>query len=254
MSQQAATGFVSPSVTALPENIVALTSTRVGGVSRAPFDTMNLGLHVGDEEQAVQENRKRLAERISLPDTPLWLNQTHSSHVENVSTRCVNDINADGSFTNEPGKVLGVLTADCLPIVIAASDGSQLAVVHAGWRGLASGIVGNALTLFSEAMSLQAWLGPAIGASRFEVGEDVREAFCDIYAGNRVHFASTAVAGKYMADLYALARVELRRHGCESVAGGEYCTYTQSDMFHSYRRDGVRSGRMATLAWMRESL
>ncbi len=244
---------VIPATACLPDNIVAFTTTRLGGVSAPPFDSMNLGLHVDDDKTAVLENRSRLAINLSLPDSPLWLNQTHSTKVERVLAGDIATRDADGAFTCEPGQVLAVLTADCLPVVISSANGRKLAVLHAGWRGLANGIVSNAMSLFGSDNELQAWLGPAIGATRFEVGADVRDAFSSIHTDNHQHFTGTANPGKYMADLYALARAELARHGCVQVSGGDHCTYNQPEMFHSYRRDGARTGRMATVAWIRES-
>lgn len=245
------TNCVTPAATCLPDNIAAFTTTRLGGVSHPPFYSMNLGLHVGDEPVAVLENRSRLASNFFLPDKPVWLNQTHSTHVMSVGSEDVATCEADGTFTCVTEKVLAVLTADCLPIVIASADGKKLAVLHAGWRGLANGIVSNAIKLFGSDVRLYAWLGPAIGATVFEVGDDVRDAFLRIHEDNHEHFANTAKPGKYMADLYALARAELVRYGCDNISGGDYCTYTQPEMFHSFRRDGVRTGRMATLAWIR---
>lgn len=247
-----ATHCVTPVATHLPDTIAAFTTTRLGGVSSPPFNTMNLGLHVGDEQTAVLENRNRLATQFALPSEPVWLNQTHSTQVKNVGANGVATFEADGSFTCKAGKVLAVLTADCLPIVLASASGKKLSVLHAGWRGLANGIVSNAISLFGSEVQLHAWLGPAIGASVFEVGDDVRDAFLRIHEDNQEYFASTATSGKYLADLYALARAELSRNGCHNVSGGDYCTYTQPEMFHSFRRDGVRTGRMATLAWIRE--
>ena len=239
---------VSPSWKVSP-SVRVLTTTRVGGVSKAPFNSMNLGLHVGDEHAHVLENRRLLASHFSLPSEPVWLNQTHSAKVLEVHEDSLADNHVDGAFTRKKQLVLAVLTADCLPVVISDVKGHQLAVVHAGWRGLAGGIVSEALSNFTQGTSLHAWLGPAIGPSKFEVGEDVRTAFIECSQANEEFFTAGNAPGEYWADLYALAAAELRSAGC-TVTGGEYCTYTQKSLFHSHRRDGVASGRMVTLAWM----
>ena len=231
----------------LPVNVTALTSTRAGGISQPPYDALNLGLHVGDEAHAVEENRRRLQQSFALPAEPVWLNQTHSNVVVNVDQST--DTAADGAYTCTPQTVLAVLTADCLPVVICDLEGQQLAVVHAGWRGLAKGIVANAVAHFRPGSQLQAWLGPAIGPGRFEVGEDVLEAFVSRAADNEKCFIKGDAKGKYLADLYKLAAAELASVGCSQVIGGNYCTYEQNTLFHSFRRDGT-SGRMATVAWV----
>ncbi len=232
----------------VPANVTAFTSTRLGGVSEPPFDALNLGLHVGDKPDAVKENRQRLQHSFALPAEPVWLNQTHSTVVLDADRSA--DTAADGSYTCTPQTVLAVLTADCLPVVICDKKGEQLAVVHAGWRGLANGILATAVARFQPASQLQAWLGPAIGPSRFEVGEDVLEAFVSRAADNEKCFVKGEAKGKYLADLYALATSELAMAGCSDVSGGNYCTHVNDTLFHSHRRDGVSSGRMATVAWI----
>ena len=240
-----------------PANVTAFTTTRLGGISKPPFDTMNLGLHVGDDEESVVENRRRLQQSVGLPSQPNWLNQTHSTDICAIKQEPVGAINGDGSYTELTHTVLAVLTADCLPIVISDSKGTKLAVVHAGWRGMANGIIENAMKYFSTDGDNHAWLGPAIGAQRFEVGEDVLDAFTQHEKDHAEFFKPVNEPenkpGKYMADLYAIARAELMRTGCASVSGGEHCTYTENDLFHSHRRDGTKSGRMATVAWLSPS-
>lgn len=234
------------------DNVTAFATTRQGGVSKAPFNTLNLGLHVGDDEQAVIENRRRLEQSLALPSSPHWLNQTHGTAISSIVPQEKYSIDADGSYTCQPDSVLAVLTADCLPVVISNVQGTQIAVVHAGWRGLANGVISNAMQRFTAASEneIHAWLGPGIGAEKFEVGEDVLREFTKRHDADAVHFKALETAGKYLADLYALARSELLRNGCASVAGGEYCTYSQPELFHSHRRDGKGSGRMATVAWI----
>ena len=240
-----------------PANVTAFTTTRLGGVSQPPFDAMNLGLHVGDDEQSVVENRRRLQQSLGLPSQPHWLAQTHSTDICAIRHEYNGAINGDGSYTQCMDTVLAVLTADCLPIVISDSKGTQLAVVHAGWRGMANGIIENAMNHFSTSDDKHAWLGPAIGAERFEVGDDVLDAFMQNHKSHAEFFNPVNKPinkpGKYMADLYAIARAELKRSGCSSVSGGEHCTYTESGLFHSHRRDGTKSGRMATVAWLSPS-
>ncbi len=250
--------------------VTAFSTTRLGGVSQAPYDALNLGLHVGDDAACVSENRRQLQEYSELPGTPHWLNQTHSAYVqridarENLASNIDRDLkvseqagsvghsipSADGAWTDLPDTVLAVLTADCLPVVISDRQGTAVAAVHAGWRGLAAGILDNALAHFDEQSNLHAWLGPAIGPDAFEVGEDVRQAFTERRSSHANAFKQGLAPGKYWCDLYALARAELLQSRSITVTGGDYCTHRQSRWFHSHRRDGVRSGRMATVVWV----
>jgi YfiH family protein len=251
---------------AVSSRVTAFTTTRLGGVSQVPYDSLNLGLHVNDERAAVEENRRRLQDSFALPSSPCWLNQTHSPDVINLpgegadpqlgidgSVRHASSDathSADGAWTDTVDTVLAVLTADCLPVVIADTEGSNVAVIHAGWRGLAAGILDNALAAFDPHAELHAWMGPAIGPSVFEVGEDVR---CEFVERNALHhelFSPRSTKGKYLADIYGLARAELNASRSITVTGGDYCTYSKANWFHSYRRDGVKTGRMATVAWI----
>ena len=237
----------------VPAKVKAFTTTRQGGVSQPPFDSMNLGLHVGDDKASVNENRRLLQHTLGLPSQPHWLKQTHSIDICDLKQPGHDAQIGDGAYTQLAGTVLAVLTADCLPVVISDSSGTQLAVVHAGWRGLANGIISSVMTRFNTSDGIHAWLGPAIGAKRFEVGEDVLDAFTRHRKGNADYFAPLNKPGKYLADLYALARSELMRLGCASVSGGEHCTYIEEKLFYSHRRDGADSGRMATIAWISPS-
>jgi len=232
-------------------NVRALSTTRLGGVSLPPYDSMNLGLHVGDEDAHVQQNRDTLQSLLQLPAQPCWLKQTHSNKVSEVQKNGFS-MEADGAYTQLANSVLVVLTADCLPVVISDTHGTCLAVVHAGWRGLAAGIIENALRKFKGKSGIHAWLGPAIGPSAFEVGEEVRARFTKQRPTDSRFFAPGNTDNKYWADLYGLATRRLCSAGCEYVSGGEYCTYTDAHRFHSYRRDGVSTGRMATLVWRNE--
>lgn len=238
-----------------PSHVVALCTTRAGGVSAAPYDALNLGLHVGDDANDVRENRARLVARLGLPSAPFWLAQVHGTRVVRVDAAGPErDGEADGAWTDVAGRVVAVLTADCLPVVVTDAAGTRVAVAHAGWRGLAGGVLDAALAPFSAGAELHVWLGPAIGPRAFEVGADVREAFIERDPAHEAAFVPRDTPGKYSADLYALARRELERGrptGAVHVSGGDRCTVTEAERFHSHRRDGARSGRMATLAWLR---
>ena len=238
---------------AVSSRVTVFSTTRLGGVSEAPYDSLNLGSHVNDDPVAVEENRRRLCDSFALPSSPCWLNQTHSSEVIKLpDTEFASGVSrsADGVWTDSVDTVLAVLTADCLPVVISDTEGSNVAVIHAGWRGLAAGILNNALAVFDPQAELHAWMGPAIGPSSFEVGEDVLEAFVNRNALHHSLFSPRASKGKYLADIYGLARAELTASRRVTVTGGDYCTYSQESWFHSHRRDGVKTGRMATVAWI----
>ena len=265
---------------AAPAHVRAFCTTRAGGVSAPPYDTLNVGLHVGDDADAVAENRRRVAAALGLPAAPLWLVQVHGAVVVRAGAPATDAPSgtgaasgtdgtggadgageatdgaapeADGAWTDAPGRVLAVMTADCLPVVATDATGSRVAVAHAGWRGLAGGVLEAALAPFDAATPLHVWLGPAIGPRAFEVGAEVREAFVRRDAAHEAAFAPGARAGKYLADLYALARGEIARarpDGDVRTSGGERCTLTERAAFHSHRRDGARSGRMATYAWL----
>ncbi len=227
-----------------PLGIRAASSLRGGGTSAGPYVSLNLGAHVGDDPDRVAENRRRLAAALSLPSEPIWLNQVHGTRA--IRADLAEDRTADAAYTREPGVVCAVLTADCLPVLLCSRDGMAVAAVHAGWKGLASGVI-EAAAAALEARDLLAWLGPAIGPEAFEVGAEVREAF--VRKGSE--FAKgfrKAGAGKFLADIYGLARIALERFGIFEIHGGGWCTYGQTDDFFSYRRDRV-TGRMATLIW-----
>jgi hypothetical protein len=233
-----------------------LATTRLGGVSAAPYDSLNLGAHVGDEPQAVAANRARVA--ALLPREPLWLDQVHGTEVFDadaaVSAELIAPPRADAAVTREPGRVLAVMTADCLPVVIAA-DG-VLAVAHAGWRGLAAGVLENAVAAMrvNRGAELRAWIGPAIGQSAFEVGDEVRAAFAERHAlpeGIFVLNGASDAQGrpKWQADLAGLAALRLRASGVQTIVQSGICTVEENDCFYSYRKEG-RTGRSATIAWL----
>ena len=224
-------------------------TTRAGGVSQPPWDSQNLGDHVGDIAENVTENRRRL--QGALPVNSInWLRQVHGTHtVKAVDDRVPR---ADAQWTTDAGRALAVLTADCLPVVFIARDAGCVGIAHAGWRGLAAGVLESLITSMPAAPTLlTAWLGPAISQPAYEVGPAVRDAFQHVL-GERSEacFApSTLQEGHWMADLYALARLHLTRAGVSEIQGGERCTHREVDQFFSYRRDGNPTGRMATLIW-----
>ncbi len=227
----------------------ARVTTRSGGVSADPYGTLNLALHVGDSPEAVLENRHRL--QMALPNRRFsWLKQIHGTAVVQGSDSDVPE--ADAQWTTEPSLVLAVLTADCLPVVLAAQDGSCVALAHAGWRGLAEGVLEALLQrLPVRTEEVIAWLGPAISAQAYEVGPEVREAFLTQmgWRCEQSFQVSNRTEGHWMADLYSLARHRLERAGVGVVLGGDWCTFSQPGNFFSHRRDGPATGRMATLVW-----
>lgn len=230
----------------VPQHIKAFTTTRENGVSQAPYDFNNLGAHVGDNVEHVMLNRARLNHQ--LPSPPLWLNQCHTTEVVEHSLASAGSITADASYSHESEQVCCVMTADCLPVLITNKLGTQVAAVHAGWRGLCDGIIENTLSTFSGSNDeLVVWLGPAIGPNAFEVGSDVMEQFVAVNSDDQCCF--TVRDDRYLADIYQLARNRLRRAGVCDITGGDYCTVTQSSLFFSYRRDG-QTGRMASLIWI----
>lgn len=232
----------------VPARVRAVSTTRKGGVSRGPWRSLNLADHVGDDPSDVAQNRHRLAAELSLPSEPAWLKQVHGCTVVRPGAA---DCEADACITGETGRVCVVMTADCLPVLFTDRHGSRVAVAHAGWRGLAAGVVENALGGFDcEPADVRVWLGPAIGPEAFEVGDEVRQAFVDRDAASAAAFRPVS-SGHWLADLYALARRRLACRGVDAVWGGGLCTYNDADRFYSFRRDGV-TGRMASLIWLED--
>jgi YfiH family protein len=231
-----------------PANVHAAVTTRAGGVSRAPYGSFNLAAHVGDDPAAVHANRAQLRSALQLPSEPVWLRQVHGVTVVDVARRGT-EPEADGSFAMAPGMVCAVLTADCLPVLLCDRDGTKVASLHAGWRGLAAGIIEQGVeALQTSGHSLLAWLGPAIGPQAFEVGPEVHETFVRHDALAKDAFRA-GHGDRYLADIYLLARQRLARLGVEAIYGGGFCTATDDARFYSYRRDGA-CGRMATLIWL----
>lgn len=234
-----------------PSHVRAVATTRRGGASLAPFDSFNLAMHVGDGPAAVAANRRALVEALSLPREPAWLEQVHGTTVVDAGTVGA-PVPADASVAFGPETVCVAQTADCLPVIFCSRSGDRVGAAHAGWRGLVDGVLEATIAaLACDPSELMAWLGPAIGPQAFEVGEEVREAFLARDSGSAHCFAANT-RGRWMADLYALARRRLAAAGVNAVFGGGLCTYTDADRFFSYRRD-TRTGRMATLIWISRS-
>ena len=232
-----------------PASVRTWQTTRAGGISSGAWSSLNLGTHVGDSPEAVAENRRRLRETLRLPAEPVWLEQVHGARVLRPDRGESGP--ADAAVTFEVGTVLVVMTADCLPVLLAASDGSRIGVAHGGWRGLAAGVLEAAVdALECDPSQILAWLGPAIGQSAFEVGDEVRAAFVARDPALERAFAPNA-RGRWQADLYALARAALRQAGVADIFGGGECTLGESQQYFSHRREAP-CGRMASLIW-RES-
>ncbi len=233
-----------------PAHVKALTTTRNGGFSLGPYASFNLGNHVGDDPEHVHQNRALLTEALKLPSDPLWLTQVHGARVVDAFDVGASE-EADGCVTGTPGIVCAALTADCLPVFLCDRRSTRIALLHAGWRGLAAGIIEEGLRQMKvPTANLLAWLGPAIGPSAYEVGDDLRHAFVGSDPDAAQSF--TPVPGRpdhWLADLADLARRRLRSQGVQSIYGGLRCTFQERDLFFSHRRDGA-SGRMASLIWV----
>ena len=229
-----------------PVNVKALQTTRRGGISGAPYDSLNLGDHVDDASLAVAHNRILL--NTLLPSEPVWLEQVHGTKVVNADmTDCLPQ--ADACIARHRAAVCVVMTADCLPILFCDTRGSVVGAAHAGWKGLAAGVIESTVRAMDVApQDLMAWLGPAISQQAFEVGKEVRALFVDADPQTAAAFIP-GQQGKWLADIYRLARLRLNALGTTQIYGGSYCTYRESEKFFSYRRDGV-TGRMGTFIWL----
>jgi hypothetical protein len=227
----------------------AAQTLRFGGVSRGAFASLNVASHVGDDPDAVAENRARLRHTLGLPSEPLWLTQMHGTDVADTDTDSDASRTADAVVMRRAGKVCVIQTADCLPVLVAHQDGTCVAAAHAGWRGLSAGVLEATVHALGEPTDrLIAWLGPAIGPDTFEVGDEVRAAFLAHDTRAASAFVGNA-RGRWQADLYLLARQRLLAMGLAEIYGGGLCTAADSRRFFSHRRDGA-SGRMATLIWL----
>jgi len=230
------------------DKVVAGTTLRTGGVSQGEFDSLNLAAHVGDDPALVDENRRRLRNECALPSEPAWLKQVHGTEVI-VAPPASARMEADAIVTRDPGLVCGILTADCLPVVLASEDGTEIAAAHAGWRGLCAGILeATVATMNARPGQILAWFGPAISQPAFEVGSEVRQRFLDQGRAAADYFSEND-NGRWQADLYGLAASRLRGCGVARVFGGGLCTHTDQGRFFSYRREGC-CGRMATFIYM----
>ncbi|AUX94520.1 purine nucleoside phosphorylase YfiH [Mixta gaviniae] len=231
-----------------PASVRACSTTRAGGVSAAPWDSLNLGDHVGDRPEDVLANRTRLQKMAALPAMPYWLEQVHGTDVVRLDGQPTAMRRADAVWSNQPGAVCAVMTADCLPVLFCSFDGKEIAAAHAGWRGLCAGVLENTLRQFSApAEAIHVWLGPAIGPDAFEVGPEVRDAF--MAHDPAAQHAFRASGAKFYADLWLLARQRLTTQGVTSISGGGRCTWQESAQFFSWRRSGT-TGRMASLIWL----
>lgn len=230
----------------VPPGVRALITTRAGGASRGAYASLNLGEHVGDDVRAVAHNRAVL-QRL-LPAEPVWLRQVHGARVVDAAPDSRGE-QADGSIARAQGQVCAVLTADCLPVLLADVRGTVVGIAHAGWRGLAAGVIENTVNAMGIAPAgVVAYLGPAIGPGAYEVREEVLQTF--VTGDARAGQGFTPIGGgKFLADLYLLAKQRLEKLGCASIHGGGYCTFSDAGRFYSYRRDGP-TGRMASLVWM----
>ncbi len=239
--------FITPDWPA-PKAIKALCTTRLGGVSLVPYDALNLATHVGDDPNTVSTNRDILTEQALLPEAPRWLNQTHGTNVIN-SRDWQLDCDADASYSSNSNHVCTVMTADCLPVLICDKQASFVAAVHAGWRGLADGIIEKTISYYcANPSDLMIWLGPAIGPNQFEVGTDVYTIFTNQSPNAKSAFVQTD-STHYLADIYQLARLRIQQSGINAIYGGDKCTVSDATHFFSYRRDGI-CGRMASMIWI----
>tara|TARA_B110000858_G_scaffold198512_1_gene265966 strand:+ start:2727 stop:3488 length:762 start_codon:yes stop_codon:yes gene_type:complete len=240
---------------AVSPSVVAFSTTRQGGVSEPPFASFNLATHVGDDSNRVASNRALLKELLPQQVELQWLEQVHGNDVA-VVDRAGPALTADAMLTTRPNLVCCVQAADCLPLLVAAVDGSEIAAIHAGWKGLASGVIENTVSCMSTPTSnLAVWLGPAIGPCHFEVGDEVRGSFLaaagssSLVPAMEACFVSSTNMGKFMADIYAIARLKLSALGIDKISGGDYCTHCDDGQFFSYRRDGI-TGRMLSAIYI----
>lgn len=233
----------------VPDRVRALCTTRIGGVSINPYDEFNLATHVGDDFQSVQSNRDLLQKQLNLPTKPCWLNQTHSTNVTDLSHNKLYNQDSDAAISKESGKIAVVMTADCLPILLCNREGTEVAAIHAGWRGLVDGIIENTLhKMDSDTSQLLAWIGPAISQNRFEVGQEVFDLFVD-YDHRAVNRFDNNRPGHWFCDLPGLAEDRLRLQGVSDIYQSGLCSFNDASRFFSYRRNKV-TGRMACMIWI----
>lgn len=231
----------------LPPYVHAATTLRTGGVSTGGYASLNPAAHVNDDPRHVQLNRRIIRDMLQLPAEPVWLQQVHGNRVIKAD-QAEGLEEADASFTDRSGVVCAVLTADCLPLLFCGAHGAVIGAVHAGWRGLAAGVIEKTLVAMN-CLEISVWLGPAIGPDHFEVGDEVRSLFINDKPAAERAFKRADASGKWWADIYELARIQLAALGIDEIYGGEYCTVKDAGRFYSYRRDGAATGRMASLIW-----
>ena len=233
-------------------------TTRRGGVSLAPFDALNLGYGTNDDRASVAENETLVAVAMGVQTEAIrWVYQVHGVDVHHAESLPVNaplgaaTITGDAIVSHTPGLVCGIKIADCMPVLFAARDGSSVGAAHAGWRGLSGGVLENTVAAMrTDPNEIVAWLGPCIGPKAFEVGEEVRDAFINYDADAAAHFSPRSTPGKYLCDLYSIARLRLATLGIDEVTGGDYCTFDQPELFFSHRRAPL-TGRMAAFVWIK---
>ncbi|MFI4891459.1 MAG: peptidoglycan editing factor PgeF [Steroidobacterales bacterium] len=242
-------GWLTPDWPA-PQGVRALSTWRTGGVSTRAYASLNLGCHVGDSPAAVAENRRQLALAAHLPAEPHWLRQVHGTGVADLDAPLSAQLaGADAAFTRRRACVCAILTADCVPVLFAARNGSAVAASHAGWRGLAAGVLAATTAAVAiDAGALLAWIGPCIGPEAYEVGPDVHGQMLGACPSAAAAFRIN-IRGRYQADLALIARLQLQRLGISRIYGGGVCTYTDANHYFSHRRDG-QTGRQATLIWL----
>jgi YfiH family protein len=247
LHQQGALQLITPDWPA-PVGVKACSSTRLGGCSSAAYSSLNLGDHVGDAPEQVMQNRQLLQQHAVMPAAPVWLQQVHGIEVLRLPVKANTALQADAAVSSTVGQVCTVMTADCLPVLFCDRSGHQVAAAHAGWRGLLGGVLEATIAHFTQPAEVMAWLGPAIGPGAFEVGSEVRQQFITQQAAAEAAF-KPCVEGKWLANLYLLARQRLQAVGVTAIYGGDYCTLSQPELFFSYRRDG-QTGRMASCIWL----
>lgn len=227
-----------------PENIAAVVTTRSNGYSKPPFSSFNLGKNTGDEPDTVAANCKKLREELQLMHEPLWLNQVHGTQVACADFPTQQIVTADATYATQANRVCVIATADCLPVLLCDRNGTKVAAIHAGWRGLCAGIIEATIkTMQIPGNEILAWLGPAIGPQKFEVGEEVRQQFLAVDSNANIAFIPSSQNNKWFANLYTLAKQRLAQCQVNQVYGGDYCTFTDADRFFSYRRDAGKTGR-----------
>lgn len=240
------TSYITP-VWPIPKNIGACVTTRHGGFSSEPFDSFNLGTHVNDDNAVVLQNRQKLVQDLQLPAEPFWLNQIHSTRVVTLSDELPKVPDADASISRNSQFICAILTADCLPILLCNKAGDEIAAIHCGWRGLLGGIIDNTVAAMqSDPKSLLAWLGPAIGPTVFELGNEIQVDFIKQNPENSRAF--TPLNDRCLGNIYQLAMINLQKLGVTQIFGGDDCTISNPN-FYSYRRDKGTTGRQASLIW-----